>query len=83
MPTVMGIFAERHDIDLAGLKVSVKKHMSEDLPRRISKIEVDLEIPIAEDHPQRAALEKIAMTCPVHESLAAGIETPVNFRYTG
>jgi UDP-glucose 4-epimerase len=38
-------------------------------------------VPIAEDHPQRAALEKIALTCPVHESLAAGIEIPVTFRY--
>ncbi len=83
MPTVMAIFAERHDIDLTGLKVNVKKHMSDDLPRRISRLEVDLEIPIAEDHPQRAALEKIAHTCPVHQSLAAGIDAPVNFRYTG
>jgi putative redox protein len=83
MPTVMGIFAERHQIDLVGLKVSVKKHMSADLPRRISKLEVELDMPITEDHPQRAALEKIALTCPVHESLAAGIEIPVNFRYTG
>lgn len=82
MPTVMGIFAERHDIDLTGLKVSVKKHMSADLPRRICKLEVELDLPIPEGHPQRAALEKIALTCPVHESLSDGIEIPVNFRYS-
>ncbi len=60
-----------------------KKHMSADLPRRISKLEVELDMPITEDHPQRAALEKIAMTCPVHESLGAGIEIPVKFHYAG
>ncbi len=81
MPTVMGIFAERHDIDLTGLKVNVKKIMSDDLPRRISRLEVELHLPISEAHPQRAALEKIALTCPVHESLSAGIEIPVKFRY--
>ena len=63
MPTVMGIFAERHEIDLAGLKVSVKKHMSADLPRRISKLDVELEIPITEDHPQRAVRYCASSAC--------------------
>ncbi len=83
MPTVMGIFAERHDIDLAGMRVRVGKFMSEDLPRRIARLEVALDLPIAADHPQREALERIARTCPVHESLSAAIDIALVFRYRG
>jgi len=33
--TVMGIVARRKEIDLAGMKIAVRKHMSADTPRRI------------------------------------------------
>jgi len=31
------------------------------------------------DHPQREALERIALTCPVHQSLHPEVEKPVRF----
>jgi len=34
--TIMGIVAERHQIDLAGMKIEVTKEMSKDAPRRIA-----------------------------------------------
>ena len=51
MATVMGIVAERKQISLDGLNVEVRKHMSTDTPRRISKLEVDINMPLAADHP--------------------------------
>ena len=51
MATVMGIVAKRKEISLEGMKVTVKKHMSTDTPRRISKLEVDIEVPLPADHP--------------------------------
>ena len=44
MATVMGIVAERKEISLKGMKVSVGKHMSEDSPRRISRLDIDIHL---------------------------------------
>lgn len=83
MPTVMGIFAERHEIDLTGMRVQVRKIMTAEPPRRIARLEVDIEVPQPADHPQREALERAALTCPVHKSLLAEIEIPVDFKWVG
>ena len=69
MATVMGIVAERKEISLKGMKVSVGKHMSEDAPRRISRLDIDIHMPVAGDHPGRQLLESAALGCPVHHSI--------------
>ena len=69
MTTVMGIVAKRKEIDLEGMQVTVRKHMSTDTPRRISKLEVDLDIPLPADHPERRLLESTGNGCPVHHRL--------------
>ena len=69
MATVMGIVAKRKEIDLEGMTVDVKKHMSTDTPRRISKLEVDIRMPLPADHPERKLLEATGTGCPVHQSL--------------
>lgn len=79
MATVMGIMARRKEIDLTGLKVAVRKHMSEDLPRRIAKLEVDLDMPISYDHPDRPVFENAANGCPVHHSLHPDIVCVMNW----
>jgi len=40
-------------------------------------------IPLPADHPQRALLEKTALGCPVHRSLAAEMERPTKFFWEG
>ncbi len=79
MATTMGIYAQRHDIDLRGLRVSVVKEMSKEPPRRIARLTSELHMPLPATHPQRDALERAALTCPVHRSLHADVELPVNF----
>lgn len=81
MATVMGIVAERKQISLDGLNVEVRKHMSTDTPRRISKLEVDINMPIAADHPERALFEAAARGCPVHHSLHPDIEMIFNWTW--
>lgn len=83
MMTIMGIFAQRHEIDLTGTKVRVEKHMTAEAPRRISRIETEITVPLPEDHPQKRALEKAAVTCPVHLSLHPEIEKDVSFVWAG
>jgi uncharacterized OsmC-like protein len=83
MATVMGIFAERHAIDLRGMKVTVRKEMTQAPVRRIARLTTAIVVPLPDTHPHRAALERAALTCPVYESLLAEMEKPVAFVWAG
>ena len=83
MMTIIGIVAERHGLDLAGMKADTVKEMSKEPPRRIAALRTTLTIPLPQDHPKRHLIEQAALTCPVHKSLAAGIDAPVDFVWTG
>lgn len=76
--TTMAIVAERHGVELKGMTVSVAKEMVSD-PRRISRLTTEVRVPLPADHPQRELLEKSALGCPVHRSLAAEMERPTEF----
>ena len=83
MLTTMAIYAERHGLDLRGATATVEKEMIADPQRRIGKLTTALTLPLAADHPQRAALERAALTCPVHRSLREDVEIPVTFAWGG
>jgi putative redox protein len=79
--TTMGIFAKRHEIDLRGMRVAVKKEMVQQPFRRIGRLVTDVHMPLKADHPQRATLENVAATCPVHRSLDHAVEIPITFHW--
>lgn len=81
MLTIMGIVAQRDAIDLTSVSFRVEKQMSEDKPRRISKISVEFKMPTNLDEKQRTKLENAAHTCPVHYSLHPDIEKEIKFSY--
>ncbi len=80
--TTMAIVAERHGLELRGSTASVTKEMS-DKPRRIGRLTTEVHIPLPANHPQRELLEKTAIGCPVHRSLAAEMERPTQFFWEG
>jgi len=82
MLTIMGIFAERHSIDLKGTAVSVQKEMTNVPVRRIARLTTEIRVPLASTHPHREAIERAALTCPVHQSLHPDVERPVRFVWT-
>ena len=79
--TIMGIYAEREGIALAGLKAHVGKVMSSDLPRRIARCQIVITMPAGLSAKHRQVLERCVETCPVRQSLKTEIEVPVEFRY--
>jgi putative redox protein len=81
MVTTMGIVAERHGWDLTGTQVTVVKSMVSQPLRRIGKLDVVIRVPRDFDAKTRAALEKTALTCPVHQSLAPTVEIPLRFEW--
>tara|TARA_B100000949_G_scaffold71139_1_gene63369 strand:+ start:2514 stop:2918 length:405 start_codon:yes stop_codon:yes gene_type:complete len=80
MMTMMGIKARDLDVDLIGSTAEVTKHMAAN-PRRISKIEVTLELPASVSETHRKILEHTANTCPVHHSLHPDIERVIDFNW--
>lgn len=78
--TTMGMYAERHDIDLTGIKAHVVKEMNPS-PRRIGRLPVVVTLPASVPEDFRPALERAAHLCPVHASLHPDIDTPMDFRY--
>lgn len=80
MLTVMGIKARDMEVVLDGSTALVTKTMAAN-PRRISKIEVVLELPGNLSQKQQIILEHTANTCPVHNSLHPDIEKVVTFNW--
>jgi len=77
MATIMGIVADQKGIDLAGMKIVVKKGMSSDLPRRISGLHLQIHVPISESHPDKEALVHGALNCPVQHSINPEIDVRI------
>lgn len=78
MLTMMGIKAKDLEIDLRNATAAVTKHMASG-PRRISKIEVVLNLPSKISEKSRKILVHTANTCPVHYSLHPDIEKVISF----
>jgi putative redox protein len=83
MATIMGIFAQRHAIELKGMTIKVQKEMVQQPVRRIGKLTTEIRVPLPESHEHRASLERAALTCPVHQSLHPDVEKPLTFIWEG
>ena len=81
MATVIGIVAKRKEIAVEGMTVVVRKHMTDSQPRRIEKLELDLDIPLPASHPDRKILEGAARGCPVHHSIHPDIDVVMNWKW--
>ena len=82
MMTIMGIVAERHNLDLTGVTYETTKHMAAE-PRRIKQIDVLFQLPATLSDKERSLLENAARTCPVALSLNPEIRQEVQFIYNG
>lgn len=76
--TTMGIVARRHQIDMRGAHVKVDKEMRQS-PRRIGRLPVIVTMQGSFPAEQKKLLEAAAHGCPVHKSLHAEIESPIQF----
>jgi len=82
MLTIMGIAAQKMELDLSGASVVVTKEMVADPLRRIGRLAVTFNLPGRCTAEQRQKLENAAMTCPVHKSLHPNVQTPITFNWT-
>lgn len=80
MLTVMGIKAQSLGLDVSNSVAEVTKTMASD-PRRIIKIEIVLNMPLEVDDKTKSILEKVAVTCPVNNSLHPDITRDIVFNW--
>ncbi|MBL4663728.1 MAG: OsmC family protein [Flavobacteriaceae bacterium] len=80
MLTVMGIKAMQMEVTLDGSTAMVTKTMSSN-PRRISKIEIRMQLPENISDKHQRILENTGNTCPVHHSLHPDIEKVIEFNW--
>ena len=81
MMTVMGIEAQKHEMDLEGLQSEVTKIMQSN-PRKIAEIHVDFKWSNPKGSETfREKLKQIAVTCPVALSLDPDIKQIVTFDF--
>lgn len=81
--TTMAIFARRDGVELKGSTLEVTKVMTSQPPRKIARIEIDLQLRTAEpiSDAVRLKLEKIAHTCPVALSLHPDVVQQVTMQW--
>lgn len=80
--TIMGIRAAKLNVPYEGVKADVLKYMSLDLPRRVIKVKIKIEMPLnLKDAPERAEIEQAGLECPVAKSIHPDIEQDIEFIY--
>ncbi|MEM9826978.1 MAG: OsmC family protein [Planctomycetota bacterium] len=81
--TILGLVAQRHDLDIGGGSVEVVKEMASQPVRRIASLKTIVQLPAAAvPETYRERLEEAARKCPVHKSLHPEIDAPIEFVYT-
>ena len=72
--TILGIQARSLEMDFRGMKIEIEKHMTTTPPRRIAKLEVQIQMPKGIPEELRPRLMRAAEACPVKQSLHADTE---------
>ena len=77
--TTIAISMQKHGVELTGMTVHVEKHMIADPHRRIARLPVKVTMCGGVPEKFRDRIVKTAHTCPVHRSLGADVDAPIEF----
>lgn len=81
MITVMGIEANKLNLDLIGSKLSITKTMGT-MPRRVIAVDINFEIPDRNfTEIQKSKLIEIGLNCPVAKSLHPDLKQNIQFNF--
>lgn len=81
MMTLMGIYAEKQNIDLSGMTSEVTKVMAAN-PRKISTIKITFSLrDLKASEEQIEGLKKEALNCPVALSLNSDLKQDIQFNF--
>lgn len=79
--TVLGIYGEKHRVDLTGIEAEISKEMVNE-PRRIGKIDIIVNMPPKNySQKEKLILPRMANTCAVHYSLNEQVVQNIIFNW--
>ena len=81
MLTIIAIACQTHKINIIKMNSNVSKIMSSELPRRISKIKVKVNIQGILNDKSKKIIARAAKNCPVHHSLNPNIDIDLKINY--
>lgn len=81
MSTIMGIAAQKHNIDIKGMKIKVLKEMTSIPNRRVGKLTFDITFPHKLEDKDFQILKNIVRTCPVIRSIHPDLEIESSFGF--
>ena len=83
MATIMGLVAQRNNLDLDGLRIQVNKEMVSEPVRRIGALRTRMVFRNGKSlaAADRTKLEAAARACPVKQSLHPDVKLPLEFVY--
>jgi putative redox protein len=79
--TTMGIYAQRHNIELNGAQGEIEKEMSTDASRRIARLTLRIQMPKGIKSEDRPTLERVGNSCPVHKTLSPDVQIHTTYAY--
>ena len=77
--TAMGIHAGHLGWNMFGTKASTTKYMAKSGPRRVERIEINVEFPFTLNESQRTILKETGLTNPVYLSIKDSIAVEFTF----
>jgi putative redox protein len=81
MMTLMGIYAQRENIDISGMQSDITKIMDEN-PRRVKEVQINFKLDsLKATEIQITKLKRAALTCPVSLSLAESLKQTITFNF--
>lgn len=80
MLTIMGITAQRKNINIDSTRATVEKIMGQE-PRRVQEIKIDFQFSTNYTDKEKKLLEQAALTCPVANSLSKDLIQTIKFSY--
>jgi uncharacterized OsmC-like protein len=82
MVTIMGIASRTHDFNIDGAKLVITKVMTQEPPRKIAEIIIDITFP--SDYPEKVKkiIEFTVKNCPVALSLHPDVKQTVMLHYS-
>ena len=81
MLTIIAIAARTHNINILSMDSMISKVMSNTSPRRIDKINIEINIRGKFDQKSKKIIERSAENCPVHHSLHSDISINLKINY--
>jgi len=79
--TIMGIYAQKNNLDIKGTTAHVGKEMVTAPIRRVGKLAITIKVPSSVPESHRAPMEKAGLSCPVSQSVHPDVVQDVRFLY--